>query len=60
MTLIPQARAGEESIIHLVIKMCIMFYAVEFMLRCMKGRWNIPVASALWAFGVIAVRGLVL
>jgi hypothetical protein len=37
-----------------------MFYAVEFMLRCMKGRWNIPVISALWAFGVIAVRGVVL
>ena len=60
MTFIPQARAGEEDIIHLVIKMCIMFYAVEFMLRNMKGRWNIPVVSALWALGVVAVRGLVL
>ena len=60
MTLIPQARAGEEYIIHLVVKMCIMFYAMEFLLRCMKGRWNIPVLSALWALGVIAVRGLVL
>ena len=60
MTFIPQARAGEEDIINLVVKMCIMFYAVELMLRCMKGKSNIPVVSALWAFGVIAARGLVL
>jgi hypothetical protein len=60
MAFVPQARAGEEAIIHLVVKMCIMFYAVEFMLRNMKGRWNIPVVSALWALGVFTVRGLVL
>jgi hypothetical protein len=60
MTFIPQARSGESEIIHLVIKMCIMFYAVEFMLRNMVGRWNVPTVSALWALGVIAVRGLVL
>ena len=57
---IPQARAGEEAIIHLVIKMGVMFYAVEFVLRNMVGRWNAPTVSALWALGVIAVRGLVL
>ena len=60
MALIPQARAGEGEIIHLVIKVCIMFYAVEFMLRNMMGRWNMLMVSALWALGVIAVRGLVL
>ena len=63
MVFIPQARAGEEEIIHLVIKMGIMFYAVEFALRNMAGRWNVPTVSALWALwalGVIAVRGLVL
>ena len=60
MTFIPQARAGEGEIIHLVIKVCIMFYAVEFMLRNMMGRWNMLTVSALWALGVIAVRGLVL
>jgi hypothetical protein len=47
-------------LIHLVIKMGIMFYAVEFVLRNMAGRWNAPTVSALWALGVIAVRGLVL
>jgi len=60
MVFIPQARAGEAEIIHLVIKMGIMFYAVEFVLRNMEGRWNVPTVSALWALGVIAVRGLVL
>jgi uncharacterized membrane protein YjdF len=60
MAFIPQARAGEEAITHLVIKMCIMFYAVEFMLRNMRGRWNISTVSALWALGVSAVRGLIL
>ena len=60
MVFIPQARAGESEVIHLVIKMCIMFYAVEFMLRNMEARWNIPTMSALWALGVITVRGLVL
>jgi UDP-GlcNAc:undecaprenyl-phosphate GlcNAc-1-phosphate transferase len=60
MVFIPQARAGDDEIIHLVIKMGIMFYAVEFMLRNMVGRWNVPTVSALWALGVIAVRGLIL
>ena len=60
MVFIPQARAGEAEIIHLVIKMGIMFYAVEFMLRSMVSRWSVPTVSALWALGVIAVRGLVL
>jgi UDP-GlcNAc:undecaprenyl-phosphate GlcNAc-1-phosphate transferase len=60
MVFIPQARVGEDEIVHLVIKMGIMFYAVEFMLRNMAGRWNVPTVSALWALGVIAVRGLVL
>jgi hypothetical protein len=60
LVFIPQARTGEEEIIHLVIKMGIMFYAVEFVLRNMAGRWNAPTVSALWALGVIAVRGLVL
>ena len=60
MAFIPQARAGEATVIHLVIKMCIMFYAVEFMLRNMAGRFNVPTVSALWALGVIAVRGLIL
>jgi len=58
MVFIPQARAGEAEIIHLVIKVCIMFYAAEFMLRNMAGRWNVPTVSALWALGVIAVKGL--
>jgi hypothetical protein len=60
MVFIPQARAGDDVIIHLVIKMGIMFYAVEFVLRNIKGNWNVPAVSALWALGVIAVRGLVL
>jgi hypothetical protein len=60
MAFIPQARAGESEVIHLVIKMCIMFYAVEFMLRNMVVRWNVPTVSALWALGVIAVRGVIL
>jgi UDP-GlcNAc:undecaprenyl-phosphate GlcNAc-1-phosphate transferase len=60
MVFIPQARAGDDEIIHLAIKMGIMFYAVEFVLRNLAGRWNFPAVSALWALGVIAVRGLVL
>jgi hypothetical protein len=60
LTFIPQARAGDESIIHLVIKIGIMFYAVEFALRNMKGRWNLVTVPALWALCIIAVRGLVL
>jgi len=59
LSFVPEARAGEENIIHLVIKVGIMFYAIEFVLRSMKGRWNLVTVPALWALGVIAVRGLV-
>ena len=54
MAFIPQARIGEGEIIHLVIKMCIMFYAVEFVLSNMVTKWNVITVSALWALGVIA------
>jgi len=50
----------KRTLIYLVIKIGIMFYVVEFMLRSMVSRWSVPTVSALWALGVIAVRGLVL
>jgi UDP-GlcNAc:undecaprenyl-phosphate GlcNAc-1-phosphate transferase len=58
LVFIPQARIVEESIIHLIIKMFIMFYAVEFALRSIKSRLNSLTIGTLWALSVIAVKGL--
>ena len=60
LVFIPQAHIVEENIIHFVIKVFIMFYAVEFALRSMKSRLNSLTFGTLWALGFIAVKGLIL
>jgi len=59
LALIPQVRGGETDYIPLVIKIVIMFYAVELVLRNIEKRWNIIAIAGLWALGLIAVRGIV-
>ena len=56
--LIPQMHAGGIDVIPIAVKLVIMFYAVEVLLHQMKGRWTGVTLTALWAFGVIAVKGL--
>ena len=60
LVFIPQAGLLEEDMIRLVIKVVIMFYAVEFSLRGIEKRVNAVTVGVLWALGVIAARGLVL
>ena len=55
--LVPQVHAGTEGVIPIVVKLVIMFYAVEVLLHQMKGRWDSVTLTALWAFGLIAVKG---
>jgi hypothetical protein len=59
LALIPQVRAGEADYIPLVIKMVIMFYAIELGLRNMENRWNTITIAGMWALVIIAVRGLI-
>ena len=59
LVFIPQAHIVEDAMIHLAIKVFVLFYAVEFALRNMKSRWSALTVSMLCALGVIAVRGLV-
>jgi len=56
--LVPQVRADTGGVVPIVVKLVIMFYAVEVLLHQMKGRWDIVPLAALWAFGLITVKGL--
>lgn len=56
--LVPKVYAGSEGVIPMAVKLVIMFYAVEVLLQKIKGRWAILPVAALWAFGLIAVKGL--
>jgi hypothetical protein len=60
LVFIPQAHIIEDNIIHMIIKICIMFYAVEFTLRNIKNRLNSLTFGSLWALGMIAVKGLII
>ena len=52
-------RAGDAALTTLVMELVILFYGSEVLLRNMQNRWNGLTLSALWAFGVIAWRGMV-
>jgi UDP-GlcNAc:undecaprenyl-phosphate/decaprenyl-phosphate GlcNAc-1-phosphate transferase len=56
--LIPRMHTGGNDVIPMAVKLVIMFYAVEVLLNQMKGRWASVTLTALWAFGVIALKGL--
>lgn len=56
--LVPRIYAGAEGIIPIVVKLVIMFYAVEVLLHQIRGRWAMMPLAALWAFGLIAGKGL--
>ena len=51
-------RAGDAALTTLVMELVILFYGSEVLLRNMQTRWNGMTLSALWAFGVIAWRGM--
>ena len=55
---VPQAHLAEYNVAALVVKLVIFFYASELIMRNMTSRWNGLTLSALWALGVIAVRGI--
>lgn len=48
----------EYKILPNIVKMMVLFYASEFILRRMTSRWNVFTVSALLCLGVIGVRGL--
>ena len=52
-------RAGDAALTTLIMELVILFYGSEVLLRNMQNRWNTLTLSALWAFGVIAWRGMV-
>lgn len=60
LVFVPQARIIDNAIIQLIVKIAIMFYAIEFAIRGIKSRLNAVTIGLLWALGVIAVRGLLL
>jgi len=55
---LPKAHIGDEAIVFLVIKLVIIFYAVEIMLRNITLRWNALTMASLWTLGVIGLRGV--
>jgi len=56
--LIPQVHEGAEGVIPMAVKLVIMFYAVEVLLKRLSGRWTVLPLAALWAFALLAVKGL--
>ena len=44
--------------IKILVKLVIFFYSSELIMRNMTSRWNGLTLSALWALGVIGVRGM--
>ena len=58
--LIPQVHTEGGGVIPMAVKLVIMFYAVEVLLQQMQGRWTSVTLTALWAFGLMAIKGLVL
>ncbi|NOX09299.1 MAG: undecaprenyl/decaprenyl-phosphate alpha-N-acetylglucosaminyl 1-phosphate transferase [Gammaproteobacteria bacterium] len=48
----------EYKVLSNIIKMMVLFYASEFILRRMTSRWNVFTVSSLLCLGVIGVRGL--
>lgn len=59
MGLLAQFHVGEFDLTPLIIKMVIMFYAIELVLRNMTSRICVLTLAALWTFGVIGFRGVV-
>ena len=55
---VPQAQLAGYNVAALVVKLVIFFYASELIMRNMTSRWNGLTLSALWALGVIGVRGM--
>ncbi|MGB5473384.1 MAG: MraY family glycosyltransferase [Gammaproteobacteria bacterium] len=56
--LVPRVYTGGEGAIPLAVKLIIMFYAIEVLLRHMNVRWTDVTLTAFWAFGLLAVKGL--
>lgn len=49
-----------HSVIGFIVKLVILFYGVEVVIRRMKSRWNILTLSALASFALISMHGLAL
>ncbi len=49
----------ESAVISLVVKMVVLFYAAELVMKHMSSRWNMLTVSALMSFVIIGIRGLV-
>jgi UDP-GlcNAc:undecaprenyl-phosphate GlcNAc-1-phosphate transferase len=59
MGFLPHSDDSGNYLVPLVIKVAVLFYACELIMRNMQSRVNGMTLSALWALGVIAVRGVV-
>lgn len=56
--LVPSLYSGTQDSMPMAVKLVVMFYAIEIQLHQMKSRWDMMPLAALWAFGVIAAKGL--
>jgi len=56
---LPEILSIEADIESALLKLIVLFYACELVVSSMQSRWNISVSASLFAFVVIAFRGLV-
>jgi UDP-GlcNAc:undecaprenyl-phosphate GlcNAc-1-phosphate transferase len=58
LAFMPGAHIGDEKIIQMAIKLVILFYAIEYLLRNITEKWSRIEFMSLWALAVITFRGL--
>ncbi|MCW9057752.1 MAG: undecaprenyl/decaprenyl-phosphate alpha-N-acetylglucosaminyl 1-phosphate transferase [Gammaproteobacteria bacterium] len=59
MGMIPAEIREAYHLIPVVVKLVILFYCAELILKAMKSRWSPLPLAALGALGILAVRGLI-
>ena len=58
ISLLPGLELQETGVVAMVVKLVILFYASELVIKHMKNRWNVMTVSGLVALVVIALRGI--
>ena len=56
LAFLPEDLIGEFDLVSLVVKMVILFYASEILIKNMKNRWNFLTVASLAAFGLLVVK----
>jgi UDP-GlcNAc:undecaprenyl-phosphate GlcNAc-1-phosphate transferase len=56
---IPEDVRETYHLVPVIVKLVLLFYGAELILKTMKSRWSLLPLSSLAALGIMAVRGLV-